>query len=160
MQPCDDCGVNQANVHVTQIMNDQTTVFHLCETCAKKRGITISIEGAAMAPQEGTSVPQKAYRDLACGNCHLQFSEFHEKGRLGCAECYSAFDQEIDDLLTQVHGASSHKGKQYRKRTVVPPKVNAQQLRAELESAVRNEEFELAAELRDALNDLLSRQGS
>ena len=157
MQPCDDCGVNQANVHVTQIMNDETTVFHLCENCAKKRGIAISIEGTAMSPGPQK---QKAQKDSACGNCHLRFSEFQEKGRLGCPECYGAFEQEFDDLLTQVHGASLHKGKQYRTRPVTPPKVNAQQLRSELESAVRNEEFELAAELRDALNDLLSRQES
>jgi len=159
MKKCDQCGVQPANIHVTHIVNGETTVLHLCEECAQKKGITISINVDAPLkidrPAEG---PPAA--DTQCPECELKLSDFRAKGRLGCASCYAAFEKEIDAVLVQVHGAREHKGKQYKGCEKVLPRdaeMDIGELRKKLDAAVRNEEFELAAELRDTISRIAGR---
>jgi protein arginine kinase activator len=155
MHLCQECGKNDANVHVTQIMNNQTTVFHLCEECAKKKGIAISINETALAavPPAATDAQKAAEKETVCPKCFLPYSEFKEKGWLGCSHCYKAFEQEIDKLLIQVHGAGVHRGKQYtRKMGRIRHKTDINYLRAELEKAISEEEFERAAKIRDEIH--------
>ncbi len=147
---CDECGKNPANVHLTQIVNDQSAVFHLCEACARQRGIHISIAADA-EQQAGAGEPE-----VVCPECGLSLTDFREKGWLGCAQCYRAFEKEIDELLMQVHGSRIHKGKPYRRPNEASVQGgDIQRLRHELDNAIRNENFELAAVLRDRINGLI-----
>ena len=157
MQMCDSCGKNPANIHLTQIVNDETSVFHFCEDCAAKKGISINI-GETSAPAVGQ---QKSVEvDKECPKCGTKLSEFREKGWLGCPACYDAFFDEIERLLTQVHGSSEHKGKQYAGKTQSRRRPTVKQLRLELDSAIQNEQFERAAELRDAIKSLTTSEES
>ena len=36
---CDLCGKSEATVHLTEVVDKQTRELHLCESCAKKKGI-------------------------------------------------------------------------------------------------------------------------
>ena len=36
---CDVCAVNQATVHLTEIIDEQMTELHLCESCAKNKSV-------------------------------------------------------------------------------------------------------------------------
>jgi protein arginine kinase activator len=90
----------------------------------------------------------------------MKLSEFRSKGRLGCPACYEAFDKEIEMLLKQVHGSSDYRGKKYRCTLI--DEVNKggfSQLRMDLDAAIKNEEFERAAVLRDAIHDLNNTEG-
>jgi protein arginine kinase activator len=151
MKKCDECGVNPANVHLTQIINNETTMMSLCDKCARKKGITISIDENAM--MQSAAGEDEEYKGLKCPGCGLEYLEFKAKGWLGCAECYSAFGKEIDQLLIGVHGSSEHKGKRYG-GYAAPGRDQAgiRRLRQRLQTAIRNEEFELAAEIRDTIN--------
>jgi protein arginine kinase activator len=156
MALCEECGQNAANVHVTQITNNQTSVFRLCEGCAQKKGISITV---GEAPQPGTEGEQKPVEDILCATCRTRFSEFKEKGFLGCSNCYEAFSAEVDKFLSQVHGSNVHKGKRYiRRKTGLRGKPSLKQLRADLEEAIRNEAFELAAQLRDSISALVAKE--
>lgn len=150
MKLCEECGMNPANIHLTQIMQDDTHVFHLCDECAKKKGISISVNEGML---EETVTPKEP--DKICTRCGLKYSEFRAKGWLGCAICYTAFENEIDNLLVQVHGSSMHKGKKY---IGVPASTEVagqiKRLRHELAVAIKNEEFEQAAMLRDEIYNL------
>ena len=108
MNMCDECGINPANVHLTQILQNETQVFHLCDECARKKGINITIQEENT---EEIDKPEGANNDIICSRCGLKFSDFRSKGWLGCAECYNSFEKEIDELLVQVHGSAIHKGK-------------------------------------------------
>lgn len=156
MQVCDECGINPANIHLTQLMQDETQVFHLCEECARKKGISVSINGDVQLTGEELQGQDAASKeDKTCPVCGLKMSEFRAKGWLGCSSCYVAFENEINDLLVQVHGSSIHKGKRYAKAedgNGVTSKIK--RLRCELAVAVKNEEFEQAAILRDAIQSL------
>ena len=44
---CDVCAVNQATVHLTEIIDEQMTELHLCESCAKSK---VRGDGTAVRP--------------------------------------------------------------------------------------------------------------
>jgi protein arginine kinase activator len=152
MKMCDECGMNPANIHLTQITNDETHIMHLCDECAKKKGINISVNETVF---EETDKLESLVPDKICTKCGLKYSEFKSKGWLGCAQCYTAFESEIDELLVQVHGSSIHKGKKYA-GAAPGTEVSGQikRLRHELAAAIKNEEFEQAAVIRDEIYNL------
>ncbi len=145
---CEECGKKPANVHLTQIVHSETSVWHICEDCARKKGINIEVTGH---PQVETQ-PEK---DINCPRCRMSFSEFREKGRLGCVECYHSFSDDVNEYLMQAHGSRFHRGKRYgANRRVSSLPGDVARLRKELDRAVQNEDFELAAALRDRIQDL------
>ncbi|MCL2182243.1 MAG: UvrB/UvrC motif-containing protein [Chitinispirillia bacterium] len=180
MDICDDCGVNPANVHLTHVEQNETQTFHLCEDCARKRGLPLpdgdslikglagltGTAGSAMAAEthvkvtvkepggaadEDEEVPEP---DITCSNCGMKFSEFRSGGWLGCAECYASFEERIDRILMQIHGADGHKGKIYGKAPRRGGKRDIAKLRRELDAAVKSERFEDAALIRDTISSL------
>jgi protein arginine kinase activator len=159
MNLCEECGLRSANVHVTQIVDNEAQSFHLCEACARERGISISIDEAAM--EAAPPSPAPAEPDRECPSCRMKLSEFRSRGRLGCPGCYKEFEREIEDLLLQSHGSTEHKGKMYGRGSGDGPGVtDVSHLRTELETAIRNEEFERAATLRDAIHSLLNAESA
>jgi protein arginine kinase activator len=156
MQLCDQCGKNAANVHVTQIAPNGTTVSHLCEECARGHGIDIKIGMGGEQDEQQAAIAQP---ERTCGRCGLSLSTFREQGRLGCAACYESFGEEIDKMLKELHGSCVHRGKRYsRIGSVKGSAEDIARLRGELDRAVINEDFEEAARLRDTIS-ALSAQG-
>ena len=82
--------------------------------------------------------------------------DFRSTGRLGCAHCYQAFETSLRDLLRRVHNSARHVGRRYE--APAPPKSETLsllgELRQRLRRAIENEEFELAADLRDRIRVL------
>ena len=165
---CDECNINPANIHLTQIVQNEVIVQHLCEECAKNRGISIVVENGNLAfpkrekkQKQGNKATVDYQKGITCPVCQMTFAEFKEKGRLGCSHCYTAFEKEIDALFIQVHGASQHRGKRYHRYHQSIDKVDdIESLRSELDNAIRNEKFELAALIRDKINSVSSMQKS
>lgn len=153
MKLCDECGVNQATIHLTQIMQNETQVSHLCEECARKKGISVSINEE---PELSQSINGDPKIDITCSECGCTYAQFRAKGWLGCSHCYTAFEKEIDALLTQMHGSSVHKGKRYTDQARTPQALTGEikRLRHELAIAIKNEEFEQAATIRDAIHTI------
>jgi protein arginine kinase activator len=161
MKQCQECGLNPANVHLTQIIDNETQSFHLCEECAQKRGIHIVIAEQSSLKAEQPEVLFDIDNERECGACHKKLSEFKAKGWLGCVSCYSAFEGEIDEILCRVHGARDHRGKQYRCSPEPRPSASSlRDLRLELENAVKNERFERAAVIRDTISTLKGTGGT
>jgi len=180
---CDDCQVNPAIVHLTHVEDGEAQIFNLCEDCARRRGIPIPdgdtlMRGLeALAHAAGASLgkthvkltvkpanevreekrekveERAAEKEVICPNCGMKLSAFRSSGWLGCAECYGAFDEQIERVLVQVHGSGSHKGKVYGEAGAAQRggKRDVEGLRRDLEAAIRREEFELAATIRDAI---------
>lgn len=159
---CDNCGEGEAVVHLTQIVNNEMTTFHLCETCAAEKGLEPTPEAVnfpltdflAQMGQEDPSAAGEA--TASCSFCGLSFDDFRETGRLGCPHCYTAFEPHLRGLLRRIHGGTSHVGKVY-----LPPDPSASEmekrveaLRRKLDRAVAAEDFERAAELRDEIRAL------
>jgi protein arginine kinase activator len=161
---CDQCHEREAVIHLTQIVNEQVTTLHLCERCAAEKGVE-SPGGVAKTPlgsflaAMGKGLPESvpvARSGDSCPRCGASLQDFRESGRLGCPECYRAFETPLRDLLRRLHGSTHHVGERYAERdgAVVNGREKASELREQLRLAVETENFELAAELRDRLRVL------
>ncbi|MBO4925673.1 MAG: UvrB/UvrC motif-containing protein [Clostridia bacterium] len=147
---CEECGERQAEVVMTTVINGESTSRHLCRECLKKyqTGDLQSVLAAVLsAMAEKKQVPE-----ITCPRCGETYAEFQKTGMLGCAECYAAFRRELTPLITRVQGRTQHAGRR-------PPVSEEEQarltrmeaLRAQMEAAVAEENFEEAARLRDQL---------
>jgi protein arginine kinase activator len=162
---CDQCREREAVIHLTQIVNEQVTTLHLCEKCAAEKGV--ESPGSAVktplgsflaAMGKGAEQPPTARSADTCPRCGASFQDFRETGRLGCPDCYRAFESPLRDLLRRLHGSTHHLGERYAEHEAAPAAVpepparqQAADLREQLRLAVETENFELAAELRDRL---------
>jgi protein arginine kinase activator len=157
---CDQCREREAVIHLTQIVNEQVTTLHLCEKCAAEKGVespgsTVKTPLGTFLAAMGKGAEQQlpaARTGEACARCGATFQDFRESGRLGCPDCYRAFESSLRDLLRRLHGSTHHLGERYAEREPeVIPAAQAADLREQLRLAVETENFELAAELRDRL---------
>ena len=111
---------------------------------------------------------------VTCPVCGTSYEEFVKNSCFGCADCYTVFDPLIHDNIKQLQGSDCHKGKRPVCQTqpeeshalateVADQEVTQnkstvqQQLRAwdrKLKEALREEDYENAAVLRDKIRAL------
>lgn len=159
---CQECRKRPATVHLTKIINGQKTELHLCQQCAQEKGefeylfqpvfsfpnLLAGLMGAPASPE----VPTVEER---CPGCGLSYSDFAQRGRLGCSRCYETFAARLDPLLKRIHGHVQHTGKVPRRTGgLVRVRKEVNMLRNELQRAIEREEFERAAKLRDQIREL------
>lgn len=164
---CEVCKENDVAVTLTEIDGTDVRQVRLCEQCAAARGV----QTAAAAPAAAVSTFLQSVQQQAaaagvgsdavrCSFCGATFRDFRQTGRLGCAACYRTFEAPLRDLLRKVQGNARHVGRRYdgnvrdATESRPDPAVAAERIRERLARAVRNEQFELAATLRDQLRAL------
>jgi len=87
--------------------------------------------------------------------CGITFYQFRNHGRLGCPHDYVAFDEELEPLISNIHGATEHTGKRPRHRAASGAKqTELIKLRREMKEAVEREDYEQASQLRDEIRRL------
>ena len=158
---CELCKQAQATVHLTEIINDQMSELHLCETCANQKGAQVESHfGLAdllsgLADFSKTSEPEEG-ATKACAACGMTYDDFRKVGRLGCAECYPTFKRSLGSLLKRIHGSPLHVGKSPLRllKSAKVAKSELLELKRKLERAVEQEAFEEAARLRDQIRRL------
>lgn len=156
---CDQCKDRDAVVHLTTIVNNEVTQVHLCEKCAAAKGIETTVAmpkhplGDFLHAVQQQASPA-AGDQVRCAHCQTSLRDFRASGRLGCAQCYTAFEGALRELLRRVHGAARHRGHEYQAPTFHSETTELEQLRDRLQQAVASEEFELAATLRDQIRSL------
>ncbi len=162
VKKCQNCGKTPAKHHIKKWENNVEVDLVLCDACAeakgfapggvKKGGLADSL-GEMLEGLEGVS--EGAVGSVQCPHCGLLYSTFRQTGRLGCPQCYAAFEKQLKPLLRRVHGAVRHTGKapagddQHAAR-----RQEIRRMQDEMERAVAREEFERAAELRDTIRRL------
>jgi len=158
---CDQCRERDAVVHLTQIVENAVSQVHLCEKCAAERGIetTVSVPQHPLGDflqavqQQAVQLPGDAAR---CAYCGTSLRDFRASGRLGCAHCYSAFEHSLRELLRRVHGSTRHNGWRHESPDpeLMSRELTLHGLREQLQRAVSEEQFEVAATLRDQIRGL------
>ncbi len=159
---CEVCKENDVVITVTEIDGNGVRQVRLCEQCAAERGLQASVStpppaigGFLQSVQQ--HLPSSQTDAVRCSFCASTLRDFRQTGRLGCPYCYTAFEQSLRELLVKVHGQSQHRGREYagaQGSPEAPLPVSPDRLRERLERAIRNEEFELAATLRDQLREI------
>lgn len=158
---CDKCGKNEANIHMKNIFNGNVVEYHICEDCAKDSGI-IGEQGGIFIDSilkgfmgDSEAAGDKTEEQKRCPSCNMRYEDFKSKGRLGCDNCYQAFREELRPMLEKMNKSSRHIGKvPSRLEGDVMKKISMDRLKKEMEEAVRSEDFESAAEIRDKIKKL------
>jgi protein arginine kinase activator len=166
---CEVCRESVATVHLIEIVNNSKKDIHLCEGCAQQKGVAIhshvknlSIPEffghvAESAPAEATG---QAQEELSCQVCGITYSLFRSTGKLGCPHDYQVFRKPLGQLLEKIHnGAVTHRGKIPARASIgLVRRKELEDARAQLKRAITNEEYELAADLRDRIHELEQEQ--
>ncbi|MFH1784495.1 MAG: UvrB/UvrC motif-containing protein [bacterium] len=171
---CNMCHKKEAVVHFTEIIENQITKLHICEDCAKQKGLQFPFGKplfsmadllAGLTNFEAYSTEQQA--KIKCPKCGVTYNDFKRNGKLGCCECYTCFHTELATLLKRIHGGVTHLGKLpvsrgnktgTKKKASVETSTSIErqlrQLQSELQDAVKREEYERAAIIRDRIKGL------
>lgn len=168
---CQNCQSREAVVHLTKIVNGQTTQMHLCRECAQKiQGFGFSIYPGMVSdflqalfgvnPSEHHTQDISGGRQEKCPGCGMTFSQIQQAGRLGCSRCYEKFEPQMELLLRRIHGGGCHVGKvPARGGAELKNKLELDQLKRKLQELVQREEFEEAAVIRDKIRELEKSEG-
>lgn len=156
---CARCKKAPATFVVKVIVDNQVTETHLCLPCAHEEGASavppavaglLSLLGAVPAPQK--AAPAR------CASCGLRWAEFKKTGFLGCPSCYDSFAEPLKSLLKEMQGAAKHAGKASpnaaRSMDAKRRADESAALKRRLDEALRRENYEDAAKLRDQLKKL------
>jgi len=140
--------------------------MHLCPVCAAKKGMGLGLETGAFNISDIIGNMSGYFKDflppekktLRCRSCGLKYSEFKETGRLGCPECYKAFAEGLEGLLKTMHKGTRHAGKVPEAlRETREQADRLKSLQKKLDKAIKEEDFEQAAHLRDEIKQITPR---
>jgi protein arginine kinase activator len=96
----------------------------------------------------------------ACPDCGMTLSEFKARGRFGCPRDYEIFAEHLDPLFERIHDVhpARHEGRVPNQPAgaleLVERRRRLSTLKTKLEHAVADENYELAAALRDEISGL------
>ncbi len=157
---CDKCGVNEANIHFKQVINNQSTTMHLCENCAEEIGFNLFagpsssffniLSGILGGPPAISQI-----KEDKCPGCGISFSEVQSKGKLGCSDCWQTFKKQLLPFLKEMQGNTFHTGKSPKGfAEKVETSREMVKMREELNKAIAKEEYEEAAKIRDKIKEM------
>lgn len=151
-------------VHEVRVHKGEKREVHLCEEHAREAGYDVpspppvanlvgQILAAASAPTAPTGAVRVTRAMPSCAVCKLSFHQFRQTGLLGCSECYRAFGEPLAVLIEKTQNAGVHHVGKVPRRCGgdIDLGMIRQRLSRELEEAVRAEQYERAAKLRDRI---------
>lgn len=183
---CDNCNKNEATVHYTEVINGVKNERHLCSECMQELDYGMEgefpfsklIRGILSSHLVGYGQEADPMLQIKCNKCGMTYNEFAKIGKFGCSECYSVFGPLIVDNIKKIQGSSTHTGKKYRnlpqndnaagalaileekkRKTGDADESRISRLDAKLKEAIRVEDYEEAARLRDEIRSIKERVG-
>lgn len=163
---CEKCQKNEANVHITQVINGQKTERHLCEQCAQEEKVNVQFPKIPLynlndllgAFFNKPFASQKEIKEELCPNCRVSYQKIAKLGRMGCSECYEHFSPYLEPALRKMHGGTVHRGKiPQRMGSTLRFEQKLVDLKQKLRFAVENEAYEEAALLRDQIKEITAK---
>ena len=168
---CDECNEREATCVVTVMTGGEQIKRHLCSQCLGKihgaigqslpgaLGIGVGLQAAGLLSSilsAITNVDKEDKKedepDKICPRCRTTLHAFRKSGHLGCPECYQVFREELQPMLLQIHGRVQHAGRQpLNNEEDQKARSIREELARKMEEAVRTEDFETAAKIRDQL---------
>lgn len=166
-QKCQKCD-RPATHKITRIIDGQAVDFYLCQEHAAEfsplqgqsalaqKNLAQLLAGLLKSEQGQKAEKQAAAdADLKCRRCGTTLREYRRTMLLGCSECYRTFEKHLTHDLRRYHGTIRHCGKHpLPKAGEASGKEMLEALRKRLQLAIADEDFELAAQLRDQIRQL------
>ncbi|MBP0979424.1 MAG: UvrB/UvrC motif-containing protein [Oscillospiraceae bacterium] len=155
---CDKCKKNIASNFYTQNINGKTYRYYLCDECAKSlTNINFFLDdllGSLLSSGNSFSkINNNINNNIICPKCGASLDDIRKNGKVGCDVCYNKFREQLLPSIKKIHANTKHTGK-------IPSSFSSSSLskisdlKSALEIAIKKQEFELAAKLRDQINDL------
>lgn len=153
-------------VRYTEIVGDSITHTSMCADCPE---LQRRLHGTS--PREFVSNQIGSSAGLECGNCGTTLEEVRRGHRLGCAECYTVFE---DVLLIEMRAANRlsprisslkkslplHMGRSPGEKLAINPSSRLLALNEALKETLNREDYEQAAWLRDQIKALTESENS
>ncbi len=155
---CQICEDKDATVHLTDLILGEEV--HLCDKCAEEQGAvmpTLSVSSVLSSLIEQQEEEMDEDLDgVVCPTCGMTHTQIRKQGKVGCARCYEIFARSIMPFVERIQGSSEHRGKapQRLARTDTEARRKLLQTKQRLKIAVMEEDYELAATLRDEIKTL------
>ena len=159
---CEKCGKNPATTHYKQTINGVTKELFLCKDCADSLGVSTQFFGgfnSFFMPSARDT--QAALRETKRCSCGTRLDEIIHSGFVGCEKCYETFREELLRSIKKMHGSTKHRGRLPDGAVQTQAKTKEEtlaarenELRQKLNDAIKSENFEEAARLRDAIKEL------
>lgn len=160
---CEICGLKDAVIHIRQIQKESVHELHICEECAREKGLIreeeteLPVTNLLAGLIDGAEVPGAAEKAaVSCPRCGTRLAEFRKSGRFGCATCFQVFESDLRAIVSQMAARPRHAGKLPAAAGGSAPHPDREALRMDLRAAVEAEDYERAAQLRDRLRELES----
>lgn len=166
---CEKCKKNNANVHITKVINGEKQEINVCNKCASEMGDIYSNIGdgdfvspftfqnllSGLMDYMNESPEKTSINTETCKNCGNSYIEFKETGLAGCSQCYKNLSNTLQPVIKRVQGNAIHTGKiPKRAGKYIICKNKVCNLKKELKEAIEKEEYERAAEVRDKIKEL------
>jgi protein arginine kinase activator len=157
---CEICGARKAVIHIQQVIGKERVDLHMCEECALERGISgegehveLSISSMLNGLLDVRSLKER--KNITCPQCGCTWDSIQKRDKLGCPECYTTFSREIRFLLEKMGAQSIHRGKLPKGlNTYKKVLVDVVKLKEGLREALKREDYEKAARIRDRIREL------
>jgi len=161
---CQACQKNEATIHLTEISGGKRLEMHLCQACAVEQGIAAKsqmslnelLSSLLAAAPDDDQIHEGLDADIVCPACGETLDLFRKDALLGCPNDYEVFEKVLAPLIEKAHdGATSHRGKVPTRAPVETVKqTELLALKQQLAEAVKAEDYETAAALRDKISSL------
>lgn len=172
---CQICGQRKATIIVSTNVNGVKSEQHLCAHCANRlnEGEDFMSEFFNSVNMFSSLMGASPYRKTArvCSKCGTTERDVRKNFRLGCSECYDTFADIVEQMYKQMRGKPYHgrtpndtvvesareaiRGAEDAKaKAKIRPVDEATALQEQINEAVRQENYALAAQLKDKLDSL------
>lgn len=179
---CQKCGVNDANVSYTRILNGEKTELHLCSECAKEMNINVNlsfgfddmfsnffddfsrIRSLAMPSFSGLRSLNSGFEELMEDSLFNEIPFFKDDIFFGNRRRLETSKDNLDNVLNNIQkkhkNNSEDNNKKEKKELKNEKKVEdkkqkeIEQLKAKIQEYINTEEYEKAAILRDKIKEL------
>lgn len=166
---CDGCKKNEANLVLHMITNGQVATRTLCMECARKAHeemaqafSTMGMTLGGMEELRTAAVPEHKEElhlpRMICTSCRTAYENIDQDTVFGCLKCYEAFHDQVIGYLSDLKGQEEPKTVESVSAVQPIPPATEQELRERMEEALKTEDYERAAVLRDRLKEYTGAQ--
>ena len=154
---CDMCD-KPAVVHEVTIVHGVKREVHLCVDHASEAGV--AMPGMSSSTNKLISKFSAGGKPTVmaprCPQCGTSFAQIRQHSLIGCPDCYDTFEEPLGRLIERAQaGATHHVGRE--NASIDRPSERMQRERRLMDSlatALSNEQYERAAQIRDQINQL------
>ena len=168
---CERCKKNPATFHKSLNINGQVYETHLCHECANEVDFEMcsfsfndfdtqfeKLENSIIDEffnLDNFFTPTRLLEknDKKCNNCGSTFNDFLSRGRLGCANCYDVFEEEIRDMLENMDNPTDFSLDIDSAVQAIKPS-ELEQLQNDFNKAIEEERYEDAGEIKKKINKM------